>query len=66
MVNKTSPCKQKIKKGINIFSKKGFLRGGHTVAKGGDPKFFFARLRGWPDKGMNNSNGRIKVGTGTE
>ena len=36
------------------------------MAKGGAPKFFFARLRGWPDKGMNNSNGRIKVGTGTE
>ena len=37
MVNKTSPGgrggKKKIKKGINIFSKKGFLRGGgHTVA----------------------------------
>jgi hypothetical protein len=36
---------KKNKKGINIFSKKGFLRGGHTVAKGGDPQNFLARLR---------------------
>ena len=34
----------KIKKGINIFSKKGFLRGGHTVAKGGGPQIFFCAL----------------------
>jgi len=40
MVNKTSPGGRggkKNKKRINIFSKKGFLRGGHTVAKGGGP-----------------------------
>ena len=48
MVNKTSPGgrgAKKNKKGINIFSKKGFLRGGTNVAKGGDQKIFFARLR---------------------
>ena len=49
MVNKISSGgrggAKKIKKGINIFSKEGFLRGGHNVAKGGDQKFFFARLR---------------------
>ena len=50
MVNKTSPDgrgegQKKFKKGINIFSKKGFLRGGTNVAKGGDQKIFFARLR---------------------
>jgi len=48
MVNKTSPGGRggkKNKKRINIFSKKGFLRGGHTVAKGGDPpKFSFCAL----------------------
>ena len=48
MVNKISPGgrggQKKFKKGINIFSKKGFLRGGTNVAKGGDQKFFFARL----------------------
>ena len=48
MVNKTSPGgkggAKKIKKGINIFSKKGFLRGGHNVAKGGGPKLFFGAL----------------------
>ena len=39
----------KIKKGINIFSKKGFLRGGHTVAKGGTPKIFLQNpyIRPW-------------------
>ena len=37
---------KKNKKGINIFSKKGFLRGEQNVAKGGGPqKFFFACLR---------------------
>ena len=40
MVNKTSPCvgggAKKFNKGINIFSKKGFLRGG-------GPKFFFSK-----------------------
>ena len=47
MVNKTSPGGRegkKIKKGINIFSKKGFLRGGHTVAKGGGPQNFLCAL----------------------
>ena len=34
-----------VKKGINIFSKKGFLRGGTNVAKGGDQKIFLACLR---------------------
>ena len=36
---------KKFKKGINIFSKKGFLRGGTNVAKGGGPTNFYARLR---------------------
>ena len=44
MVNKISPGgrggAKKFKKGINIFSKKGFLRGGTNVAKGGTKNFF--------------------------
>ena len=36
---------KKFRKGINIFSKKGFLRGGQNVAKGGTKNFFLARLR---------------------
>jgi len=34
---------KKFKKGINIFSKKGFLRGGPMLPRGGDQKIFFAR-----------------------
>ena len=39
MVNKTSPGggKNKIYKKVSIFFKKGFLRGGHNVAKGAPP-----------------------------
>ena len=34
-------CAKKIKKGINIFTKKGvFKGGGQNVAKGGKPQFF--------------------------
>ena len=35
---------KKNKKGVNIFSKKGrVFKGGHTVAKCGEPKIFLAR-----------------------
>ena len=37
-----------VKKGINIFSKKGFLRLGHNVAKGGGLNFFLCKLSGPP------------------
>ena len=36
-----------VKRGINIFSKKGFLRLGHNVAKGGGTQFFFVQIK-WP------------------
>ena len=38
MVNKQVHGTKKNKKGINIISKKGFSRGGHTVVKGGPKK----------------------------
>ena len=55
MVNKTSPggrggCKKNLKKGINIFSNKGFLRWGHNVAKGRGPKKKFLRALMPPPK----------------
>jgi len=44
MVNKISPGgrggAKKFKKGINIFSKKGFLRGGPMLPRGGTKNFF--------------------------
>ena len=36
---------QKFKKGINIFSKKVFLRGGTILPRGGPKNFFFALTR---------------------
>ena len=43
MVNKISPGgrggAKKFKKGINIFSKKGFLRGGTMLPRGGTKNF---------------------------
>ena len=50
MVNKTSPGgrgggQNKFKKRYQYFFKKGVFKGGHNVAKGGDTKNLFARLR---------------------